>query len=362
MAPKALFITPLDEQGGAEGVLATVVTHLSGALGWSVRVISLGARHETSFMDRLPGDVRVSYGRGAGGAPSEWKAVLGLAGQSYDLAFATNIRANVALSTARRFGVLKCGRLVTRESTLFADRYSGGRLAAYKALYRLYGQQDLIIAQTSDMAERLAPVLPAGARGRLAVLPNPVDPAVIGAALAAPVDAPLAARLAARPHIAWCGRMIGVKQPLLALDVLKLARERSSLDLGLVMIGAGPMEDETRAYAASLGLGDALTLTGHIANPHSVFAACHYGLMTSRSEGFPNVLLEMMACGVKRIVSTPCAGDLDTLDGVIVAGPDARSLADALVAEAPGSSIEAQYAAALERRTPAAFVSAVIGA
>lgn len=52
-------------------------------------------------------------------------------------------------------------------------------------------------------------------------------------------------------------------------------------------------------------------MTGHLENPYSIISSCDYGLLTSLREGFPNVILEMICCGVKNIVSTPCFGSIE---------------------------------------------------
>jgi glycosyltransferase involved in cell wall biosynthesis len=84
--------------------------------------------------------------------------------------------------------------------------------------------------------------------------------------------------------------------------------------------------------------------------------------VTSRREGFPNVLLEMMVCGIARIVTTRCAGALDTLDGVsVVDSFDAEALAAALVAEDTHSECAVRYAEALSRRGPERFVEVLLG-
>lgn len=355
---KALFVLPADAPGGAERVMATAALELGRRGQWDIRVVTLSRRLEVSFLDQLGGHVDVQYGKGSGGFPSEWAALTRLPGETFDLAFSSHFRVNAALSMARSIGLLKTRRLVTRESTVLADRSSGTKLAAYKLGYQVYGAQDAIIAQTAYMGRRVEGMLPASARGKIHVVPNPVDVDAIRKNAAEPLPPHLAARLAGRPHIAWCGRLIDIKNPLLALDTIEYLRQTGAPETGLLMIGAGPLEKQLRQEIERRSLNHAVLLSGHQANPAALLRGCVAGLLTSRREGFPNVLLEMMAVGLPRIVSTNCAGDLASLSGVRVVDqhtPDA--LAKAL-SSAPSTFT---YEHALAPRTPAAFVDKLLG-
>lgn len=355
---KALFVLPADAPGGAERVMATAATELGRRGGWEIRIVSLARRLEVSFLDQLGDHVTVEYGEGAGGFPSEWPALTRLPAEPFDLVFSSHFRVNAALSVARRVGLLKTRRLVARESTVLADRSAGVRLAAYRLLYRAYGAQDEILAQTSYMGRRVQEMLPASALGKVRVAPNPVDVEAIRGRAAQPLPAEWAQRLAARPHIGWCGRLIDIKNPILALETLEHLRGSGAPDTGLLMIGAGPMEGELRQEIQRRGLDEAVVLSGHQANPAPLLRACAAGLLTSRREGFPNVLLEMMAVGLPRIVTTDCAGDLASLTGVQVVDQHApAALAQALAAAPPALT----YEDALAPRTPGAFVDVLLG-
>ena len=61
---------------------------------------------------------------------------------------------------------------------------------------------------------------------------------------------------------------------------------------------------------------DNVTFWGRVDNPYKFMRKADLGVLTSLKEGFPNVLIEMMASGTKNIISTDCAGDLDKLPNV----------------------------------------------
>lgn len=358
---KALFVTPVDAYGGAERVLATTARALSLSPGWQVEIAVLGAPTGANFL--AGGEAEMSFGAGRGGFGSELSLAPRLANRAFDLVFSTHMRLNAALSASRRMGLLKTRRLVARESTVLGDRYAGVRMHAYRSLYRLYGAQDLIMAQTAYMAERLRALLPARAASRLTVVGNPLDRETIAGKMREPLEPALALKLAEAPHMVWCGRFIGVKKPQRAIATLVEARRRTGQDLRLVMMGEGPLRGEVEADLARRGLGDLVVLLGNRPNPYPVFAACPLGLLTSEVEGFPNVLLEMMACGVRHVVTTPCAGDLASLRGVVVA----PSFEPAVLAEALQQAMMAgvdttdDYEAALQERDLETFLNRMLG-
>lgn len=326
---RALFVLPLLGQGGAETVLATLARALADRPGWQVTVAALGALPGAGLALDL-GRAEVRPGSGGGCLGSEWRVLRHAGGRRFDLVMSSHLRVNAALCLFRRLGLLRTRRLVTRESTVLADRAGGARMSAYRLLYRAYGVQDLVIAQTPYMAERLRDVLPPAARRSLVVAANPVDMDAIRRKALGPLATPLADRLRARGQVVWCGRLVPVKDPLLAIETLARLRADHGRDLGLVMIGDGPMRSAVEARRDALGLADHVTLAGHLGNPYPVMASARMGLLTSRSEGFPNVLLEMATVGVGRIVATPCSGDLDQVPGLTVTGPGAVELAAAL--------------------------------
>ena len=89
----------------------------------------------------------------------------------------------------------------------------------------------------------------------------------------------------------------------------------------LCILGQGEFEGTLRQLIAARGLGDAVSLAGFQANPWKFIARADVFLLTSRYEGFGNVLIEAMACGVP-VVATASAGTRDIvqhgIDGLLV--------------------------------------------
>ncbi|RWC62596.1 MAG: glycosyltransferase [Mesorhizobium sp.] len=359
----ALIAIPLDIRGGAETILNLVARALASRPDWDVEIGFLGGQIAGEVAGSHQYGIRRSYGIGGGKAMSEVLLASRLIRHRYDLVFSSHARVNSFLAAARSVGVLRSRRLVTRESTVLLDRFKGPRALAYRALYAAYGSQDMVVAQTSYMNERLHHVLPRRAIAKLCTLPNPVDEDLIVKMSSETLPDDDAKMFSHRPQIVWCGRLIEVKRPTIAIDVLAEVRRRTGEDYELTIVGSGPLEAELRARAGNLDLASRVNLLGQRDNPFPLFRASRAGMLTSATEGFPNVLLEMMACRIPGIVTTPCAGDLDKLSGLeISAGFGASEIADALMKVIRGSNRSALYGKTLSERSPGRFADMLLGA
>jgi glycosyltransferase involved in cell wall biosynthesis len=315
-----------------------------------------------SFSTRvLPSDVRVSYGPARNWFLAFLVFPFRLLFRRYDFVFSTFIYTNALLSLLRRFRLAKIGTLILRESTSIFDRVKAGKRRLAGQLYRQYGGEDLLIAQTTYMAEHVRPWLPRQSAGRLRVLPNPVNAAAIERDALAPLESDLSSRLDNHLNVLFCGRLIPIKRPEIALEAFRLAAEDNE-ELQLVYLGGGPLEPDVKAGAVKAGLADRVIFLGARTNPFPVIARCHYGLVTSSKEGFPNAVLEMMACGLRKIFVTPCAGDLDMLEGVEVTGSfDPQEIGNALrQAIATGENFRETYRACARSRSVGAYLDELL--
>jgi glycosyltransferase involved in cell wall biosynthesis len=100
------------------------------------------------------------------------------------------------------------------------------------------------------------------------------------------------------------------------------------------MVGDGPLREEARQYAAARELGDRIVMPGNEKDTAVAIAAMDVFLLTSRLEGFPNVLVEAQSLGVP-VVTTDGGGAAETLiqgrTGYAINPHSPQPLADAIL-------------------------------
>jgi glycosyltransferase involved in cell wall biosynthesis len=185
----------------------------------------------------------------------------------------------------------------------------------------LYRTADAVVV----LSERIRPwaetIVP---RERVHVIPNPVALSLYG-------SFPLQQKLPGRT-IAAIGRL----SPQKGFDVLISAFAQCACEhpnWSLIIVGEGPERSRLTAMIEKLKLENRVTLPGRIQHTIGFLRTVDLFVMSSRYEGFPNVLVEAMACGLP-VISTRWNGATeiiqDGIDGILVPPNDPLSLAAAM--------------------------------
>ena len=312
MKNKALFVFPTAILGGAERVMFNLIYFLLNKnYVVTVYIMSRGKQSGWEIIESHPNINLIIKNY-----PSEKTSLIPFLIDIYKLSYSNNFNytfsshthINALLSFLKKLKLFKSKFLLARESTFIFERFFGIWRTIFKFIYRfMYGKQDLIICQTDRMKESLIKNLGYMPAKKIEVISNPVNIDYINYQLAnSQIDKPF------RTLIVGCGRLIPLKQfDFLIKAFSKL--ENIFPEVGLVIIGDGPERKNLESLVETLNLSQQVIFTGKISNPIQWFAQADIGVISSEIEGFPNVLIEMMAAGSKQIITTPCTDGVNSI-------------------------------------------------
>jgi glycosyltransferase involved in cell wall biosynthesis len=224
--------------------------------------------------------------------------------------FTTQTLINSALGIFKTLGLLNKTKVIVRESNSIFELFEGQKLKRYKMAYSLgYRNVNLIICQTDYMKEGILSKLPWLNKNKVIVIPNPINLGYINELENQVIDS-----LADLNYIVAAGRLVPAKGFDLLIQAFSNVFPRHS-NLKLIILGEGSMRRELEELIQSLNLQNKIILKGLVNNVFPYFRKAKLCVLSSRIEGFPNVLLQMMSQN-ENIVATRSAGDIENIPGI----------------------------------------------
>ncbi len=185
-----------------------------------------------------------------------------------------------------------------------------------------YSHAQAVVVQTDAVRKWAEQVVPAHS---IWIIPNPVSPI-------AACSSPSSQLATPKKLILAMGRLVPVK----GFDLLlrAFARSQARQHWTLAILGEGPEREWLDEIAREEGIQSSLLMPGLLREIDQVLKEAEIFVLSSRSEGFPNALLEAMACGVS-VISFDCPnGPREILGhgerGILVENGDVAALSRAI--------------------------------
>jgi len=322
---RVVLAIPTLGPGGAERVMTLLAASLA-ARGHEVALLTLGPTGDDFFAV----ETRVQ------------RIGLGLMAHSASMLQALRANAQRVRALRRVISVIKPDAVLSFMTsmnvlTLFAcaglrarvvvseriDPHSHLEGRVWRALRNIvYPHADAVVVQTENAAQWFRARL--GNCPAIIVLPNPI---------AAAVDSQPSNIKIAKPFILAAGRLVHQKGFDVLVRAFALVVDECP-SLCLAIAGDGPQAQALRDLVAELGLDHRVIFLGAVSELQALMREADAFVLSSRYEGFPNVLLEALACRVP-IVATDCPGGPreilgDGQFGLLVPCEDPAALAGAL--------------------------------
>lgn len=211
---------------------------------------------------------------------------------------------NVVAVAAKILSCFKTKTIVVEHSNFSASTHSMN--IAFKFIFKLlmrwtYNRADNIVAVSNGVAEDLSNQIKID-RSRINTIYNPV----------------VTFEMLSRENYDMPHPWFKKDEPPVLIAVGRLSQEkdfktliyafsnvREKLDCRLIILGEGSERSNLEDLIEELKLEDIIQLPGFVDNPHAWISHSNLFILSSFYEGFGNVLVEAMACGIP-VISTNC--------------------------------------------------------
>lgn len=324
-AKNVLVFIPNDSRaGGSDEVLFQIAKHYAEK-GANVYVLFLTRMRfgDWSELEKLP-NVHFYHnnsGRELGGVIPSLRNVFRLQHINFDYVYASNPHTISFLGILKITGVIKTKHFVGREMTSVFLRFSGRRLWPFRIHHSLgYRALDCLVCQSEEMKQQFIKGTPSIAKlVHPTVVPNPVNRREMDERSNQGQDFTVSFE---NQTIVSAGRFITEKGFDLLIEAYdKLRKDEHYGDVQLLILGDGTERETLEKIVNDKGLEGKVLMPGMSKNVYPYFKRATACVVSSRIEGFPNVLLQMMS-QCNRVVSTTCAGGVDQIEGLITCQPD----------------------------------------
>lgn len=167
---------------------------------------------------------------------------------------------------------------------------------------------------------------------KICVIYNPIDINAVNALKKVNVEHPFLVSNRDYKVVINIGRLEKPKNQELLLSAFQ--KLLGDIDARLIILGQGRLEQALKRKAQVLGIQNKVSFVGFQNNPYAWLSRSDVFVLSSNYEGFGNVIIEAMACGVP-VISTDCPygpGEIiaNSINGVLVKREDSEELVQAM--------------------------------
>ncbi len=191
--------------------------------------------------------------------------------------------------------VVMCER--THQTTMLKTKSKLTRVITKLLITASYNRADLVLANAETMKTDLRDNL--DVKTPIEVIYNPVDIKGLQLQMQEPVDHVFDGNSF---HFAAVGNFRKEKNFPLLIDAFALLKGHNCK---LLLVGDGPDRELLKQKVTEAGITDRVIFLGRDSNPFKYMQRCDAFVLCSDVEGFPNVLLEALACNMP-VISTDC--------------------------------------------------------
>lgn len=326
---KIMFVLPSLEGGGAERVITNIIRHLDNRL-YDIFLILFEMKGP--YLSSIPSYVNLyDLKKKRKGFFSVVKVVFSL------ITIFRKIRPNAIISFINMTNVItiisthlsfiKCKLIIGIRIYFHAgliDKFNKLNLFLYKRLFKYANVSIVNSVELGKHSEQFFHIN----HDKIKVIYNPIDFENINKLKNEHLDS-----LCPGQYILAVGRLSNEKGFFYLLKAFFLIKDETHEKL--VILGKGPDEEILKGMASDFGIKERVLFLGFQSNPYKFMRNAKIFVLSSLYEGFPNVLLEAMACGAP-VISTNCpSGPGEIIEnyknGILVPPADEKALAVAIL-------------------------------
>ena len=320
---KVLFILPSMRGGGSERVKSLLVRYLDRS---RFTIVLLLLNKEGTYLKDLPDDIELVDLKAPRLRQAILKLPIAIKKIKPDVVMSTLSHVNIFIAMIRPFFSQKITFIARESSIVSVNNQNTPYPRLFHWLYRhFFGNFDRIVCQSYYMKNDLTTNYHVHEK-LLTVIHNPVD--IDRILHLADNDTKL--YNTGKTNLLAVGRLGREK----GFDLLLQAIAKLEKNFYLTIIGEGKELENLQQLAEKLQVAERVKFAGFQENPYQYMQQANMMVLSSRHEGFPNVVLEANACGTP-VVAFDCPGGTGEIiengvNGFLVNCGDTEKLAETI--------------------------------